>query len=229
MRGKLFGLEAVNICEQKAIPSIWVTWLSRLMADESQCVWSVWFRTHFKYEKLNTNFDSAKWNANHRVLVNDRINILETEGYTVYVEGENRFEVLGRAHLVKVAGKPDIIAIKDDYAWVEDCKTGQRKNSDFYQILIYLLLLPVSLAPCQGLSLKGRLIYSDEVVEIQAEQVNENFREQFRAAIAILSSSIPARKVPSFQECRFCDISTAYCPERSENHLEQNSSEHGLF
>ncbi|MBN8564334.1 MAG: PD-(D/E)XK nuclease family protein [Leptolyngbya sp. UWPOB_LEPTO1] len=215
--------------EQKAIPSIWVTWLSRLIADEIQCVWSVWFRTHFKYEKLNTNFDSAAWNANHRILVNRRINILEAEGYTVYVEGENRFEVLGRDHLVKVAGKPDIIAIKDNYAWVEDCKTGQRKNSDFYQILIYLLLLPISLAPCQGLSVQGRLIYRDEVVEILAVQVNDDFRAQFRAAIAILSNTTPPRKVPSFQECRFCDISAQYCSARVDTYSTQASSEHDLF
>lgn len=219
----------MNIYEQKTIPSIWVTWLSRLMADEIQCVWSIWFRTHFKYEKLNTNFDSAAWNANHRILVNERVNILETEGYTVYVEGENRFEVLGREHLVKVAGKPDIVAIKDGYAWVEDCKTGQRKNSDFYQILIYLLLLPISLTPCQGLSVQGRLIYRDEVVEIQATQVNEDFRAQFRAAIAILSNTTPPRKVSSFQQCRFCDISAQYCSARVDGDSTQAFSEHDLF
>lgn len=219
----------MNIYEQKAIPSIWVTWLSRLMADETQCIWSVWFRTHFKYEKLKTNFDSARWNANHRILVNDRINFLEAAGYTVYVEGENRFEVLGRDHLVRVAGKPDIVAIKGVEAWVEDCKTGQRKNSDFYQMLIYLLLLPVSLAPCQGLPLQGRLIYRDEVVEIQAAQVNEDFRTQFRTAIAALSNPTPARKVPSLHECHFCDISSGYCPERIENAPNQSIENHDLF
>jgi hypothetical protein len=199
------------------------------MADEMQCAWSVWFRTYFRYEKLNTNFDSAKWSASHRTLVNERVNMLEAEGYTVYVEGENRFEVLGREYLVKVAGKPDIIALKDGHAWVEDCKTGQRKNSDLYQMLIYLLLLPVSLAPCQGLSLQGRLIYRDEVVEIRATQVNQDFRAQFRAAIAILSSTTPPRKVPSFQECRFCDISAQYCLERVDHENPHTSSEHGLF
>lgn len=215
--------------EPKAIPLIWVTGLSRLMADETQCVWSVWFRTHFRYEKLKTNFDSAKWNASHRVLVNDRIDLLEAEGYTVYVEGENRFEVLGREHFVKVAGKPDIVAIKGSEAWVEDCKTGQRKNADFYQMLIYLLLLPISLAPSQGLSPQGRLIYRDEMVEIQATQVNEDFRAQFRSAIATLSHPTLARKVPSFQDCRFCDIPLQCCPERVQNPPDQGLDHHDLF
>ncbi|MBD2079876.1 hypothetical protein [Leptolyngbya sp. FACHB-17] len=96
-------------------------------------------------------------------------------------------------------------------------------------MLIYLLLLPVSLAPCQGLPLQGRLIYRDEVVEIQAAQVNEDFRTQFRAAIATLSNTSPARKVPSFQECRFCDISTQYCPERVDAHSPEDASAHHLF
>mgnify|MGYP000222534310 CR=1 FL=1 len=162
--------------EPKPFAAIWVTWLARLMADEVQCRWAIWFRTHYKYEKLSSSFDSAKWNASHQALLRSRVCDLETEGYAVYLEGENWFEIAGRSFPVKVSGKPDILAIADGQGFVEDCKTGRRKNSDLYQVLIYLLLLPVSHPRYQGLRLAGRLVYPTEVMEIQADQINEAFK-----------------------------------------------------
>lgn len=217
------------IREPKSFPSIWVTWLARLMANEIQCHWAIWFRTHYKYEKRSSAFDSAKWNANHQALLRSRVSGLEIEGYTVSLEGENWFEVAGRSFPVKVSGKPDVVAIADQQGFVEDCKTGRKKNSDLYQVLIYLLLLPVSQPRCRGLRLAGRLVYPTEVIEIQPDQVDEEFKAHFREAIAVLSSGIPARKVASFQECRFCDISCQYCPERIDSQPEQTQSEHELF
>lgn len=199
------------------------------MTGELQCHWSAWFRTHYKYDKAVSNFDSAQWNARHRALQAERISVLQAEDWTVSVEGENWFEVAGRSYSIKVAGKPDILAVQGDYAFVEDCKTGRKKNSDLYQVLIYMLLLPLSTAKYRNVRLAGRLVYSNEVVEISSEQVNEEFKAQFREVIAYLSSTIPARKVPSFQECRYCDISAKYCPERVDNQPEQFQSEHELF
>lgn len=219
----------VTLYERKQFPSVWVTWLAKLMTDEIQCPWSVWFRTHYKYEKLNRDFDSAKWSANHRALLNDRLSQLQLEGWTVSVEGENWFEIMGRQYVIKIAGKPDILAIREEQIWVEDCKTGRRKNSDLYQMLLYMLLLPLSHPKRQGMKLQGRLVYPDEVVEVPNEQLNEEFKVQFRKAIAYLSSTIPARKVPSFQECRYCDIPAEHCPERVDSQSGQTQSEHELF
>jgi len=217
------------IGEPKPFPSIWVTWLARLMADEIQCHWAIWFRTHYKYEKLISSFDSAKWNANHQALLRSRVRDLEAEGYTVYLEGENWFEITGKSFPVKVSGKPDIVVIGSDGGFVEDCKTGRRKNSDFYQVLIYLLLLPISHPQYRGLNLAGRLVYSTEVIEIESDQINEEFKAQFREAIALLSSATPSRKVPSYQECRYCDISAQYCSERVDVKQDQGLENHNLF
>lgn len=215
--------------EPKPFLSIWVTWLARLMANEIQCHWAIWFRTHYKYEKISSNFDSAKWNASHQTLLRNRVCSLELEGCTVFLEGENWFEIEGKNFPVKVSGKPDIVAITGQQGFVEDCKTGRRRNSDLYQVLIYLLLLPVSHPRCRRLELAGRLVYPTEVVEIQAEQSDEVFKAQFREAIATLSSTTPARKVPSFQECRFCDIPSQCCPERVDNPPNESSKNHNLF
>lgn len=199
------------------------------MTDEIQCPWSVWFRTHYQYEKLSRNFDSAQWSASHRALLDNRLSQLQADEWTVYVEGENWFEIMGRQYVIKIAGKPDILAIQDEQIWVEDCKTGRKKNSDLYQTLLYMLLLPLSHPKCRGMQLQGRLVYPDETINIASEQLDEAFKVQFREAIAYLSSTIPARKVPSFQECRYCDISAQYCLERVEERIANQIEEHGLF
>lgn len=199
------------------------------MADEVQCHWSAWFRSHYTYEKLPSDFDASGWKAKHRVLLDERVADLEAEGHLVSVEGENWFEVPGRQFAVTVAGKPDIVAICGDQGWVEDCKTGKPKNSDLYQVLLYMLLVPLSVERCRGLLLEGRLVYVDSVIDIPSTQVNEEFKAQLRDAIALLSSTEPPRKVPSFQECRFCDISTGLCPERIESKSTESSTAHNLF
>ena len=214
--------------QAKSSPSVWVTWLARLLADEAQCQWSVWFRTHYKYEKLDSGFDSARWIANHRTLLHDRASQLETEGFTVYLEGENWFELSGKSYALKVAGKPDIVAVRGTEAIVEDCKTGRRKNADFYQVLIYLLLVPVAINRCRGLNLQGRLVYLDEAIDININQVNAAFKMQFRDAIALLSDPTPARKIPSYRECRLCDIPAQCCSDRMEEQI-VTLEEHDLF
>lgn len=154
---------------------------------------------------------------------------LEAEGYATFVEGENWFEVPGRQHPIKVSGKPDLVAIRGDDAWVEDCKTGKPKDADLYQMLLYMLLVPLGVKQCQGRQLEGRLVYSDRMIDVPTNQVSTEFKAQLREAIALLSSEAPARKIPSYQECRFCDIPAWCCSERIDNPPEQNLDNHDLF
>lgn len=228
---------AMTLYKQKPTPSVWITWLAKMMADELQCHWAVWFRSHCTYEKLPSNFDSASWIARHRTLLDERVASLEREGCSVSVEGENWFEVPGRQYAITVAGKPDIIAVQGDRAWVEDCKTGKPKNSDLYQVLLYMLLVPVGVERCRGMTLEGRLVYSDSVIDISVSQVNEEFRVQLKGAIralnrqanATINSSEHPRKVPAFRECRYCDIPHHCCSERIDTRPNSGSENHSLF
>jgi hypothetical protein len=79
------------------------------------------------------------------------------------------------------------------------------------------------------MQLQGRLVYPDGTIDVSNEQVDEAFKAQFRQAIGLLSSATSPRKVPSFQECRFCDISEQYCPERMEGQPDAALEEHDLF
>jgi hypothetical protein len=56
-------------------------------------------------------------------MVIQRASQLQAEGFTVYVEYANSLKVNGKIFDICVAGRPDIVAIKDNWVVVEDCKT----------------------------------------------------------------------------------------------------------
>jgi len=209
-------------------PFIWVTWLTKLMAGENQCEWASWFRSHYKWDKLPGDFDLAQWTAEHNQLLQKRRNQLESEGFTVYTEDQNSFKIEGKTG-IEVSGKADIVAIKENEAYIEDCKTGTPKNSDHMQVLIYMLTLPIATTHCKGKKLEGRIIYKDSIVDVPLSKINDQSKELFKKTVLSVGGSEPLRKVPSWGECRFCDISKADCPERIDTEPTATAEEHDLF
>ena len=80
--------------------------------------------------------------------------------------------------------------------------------------MIYLYAVPRALERYRNAKLRGQVTYRDHTVRIPAGAVDDAFIENLSALISRLSGDEPARRVPSRQECRFCDISAADCPER---------------
>jgi hypothetical protein len=208
-------------------PFIWVSWLSKLMAGEKQCEWASWFRSHYIWEKLPSGLDLAKWTADHAQLLRARKAELEAEGFTVYAEDQNSFTLMGETG-IEVSGKPDLVAIRGSEAYVEDCKTGTPRHSDHFQVLVYMLALPHVEGPWKGRKLDGRIIYGGTVVDVPASKIDADLRELFRKTVLTIGGPEPARKAPSWGECRYCDISQADCPERIDIRTEV-VKDHGLF
>jgi hypothetical protein len=212
---------------ERSNPFIWVSWLSKLMAGEKQCEWACWFRSHYVWEKLPSGLDLAKWTADHAQLLRTRRAALEAEGFTVYCEDQNAFTLKGQ-NRIEVSGKPDIVAIRGQEAYVEDCKTGSPRNSDHFQVLVYMLSLPHVEGPWKGLTLNGRIVYNSAVVDVPSSKIDANLKELFRKTVLTIGGSEPPRKVPSRGECRYCDISSSDCPERIETES-RAAGNHGLF
>ena len=124
-------------------PYIYVTWLTKLIAGENQCEWSSWFKAHYRYEKLSSDFNTAKWTADHNQLLHRRKGELEKMGHTVYIEDQNKFTLKGKTG-IDLGGKADIVGVNGIEAVVEDAKTGSPKNSDHIQVLIYMMVLPLA-------------------------------------------------------------------------------------
>jgi hypothetical protein len=217
-----------QVCPGKrSKPFMWVTWISKLMVGEKQCEWATWFRSHFIWEKVPSGLDVAKWTADHAQLLRTRKAALEGEGFTVYAEDQNSFTLVGETG-IEVSGKPDIVAIRGSEIYVEDCKTGSPRHSDHFQVLIYMLSLPHVEGPWKGRKLEGRIVYGNTLVDVPSSKIDGRLKELFRKTILRIGGPEPPEKIPSWGECRYCDISSADCPERMETEPKAIGN-HGLF
>ena len=200
-------------------PYIWATWLPRLLTGDNSCEWSVWFKAHYQdWAKQPSDFNQAQWMLNHTALLNERRANWEVGGYSVEVEGQNSFQLRGRS--ATLSGKPDLIARREDDVAFVDAKAGHESPSHAVQLMIYLYAVPKALEKYRNARLRGQVTYGDHTVRIPAEAVDDQFVQNLGALIRRISNDEPARRVPSKQECRFCDITAADCPQRADGDVE---------
>ena len=197
-------------------PYIWATWLAKLLTGENSCEWAGWFRAHHQdWAKPTSDFDQSKWMLDHTALVNSERESHEEWGYTVSTENQNAFRLRGRS--ATLAGKPDLIAVNGNDAVIIDAKTGKPSPSHAAQVKIYQYAVPKALAQFRGTEFQGHMVYADgKQVSVPVSGVDREFTERLGALIRRLAADTPARRVPSAQECRFCDITGADCPDRIE-------------
>lgn len=126
----------------------------------------------------------------------------------------NGFHLSGR--YATLGGKPDLIAVKSSDAVIVDAKTGRANPHHAVQVTIYQYAVPLALAQYQGVEFSGQVEYPDSNLRIPASRKDSEFVRNLGALIRRLANDPPARRVPTFAECRFCDITSADCPERVE-------------
>ena len=202
--------------------------LATTLSGENSCEWAIWFKAHPQsWERVPSDFDQAKWMLDHTALLNERIANWTVGGHDVDIEVQNRFELHSRT--ATLAGRPDIIARREDEAVIVDAKTGQESASHTVQVMIYLYAIPKALERFRNAKLSGQVTYRDHTVRIPPDAVDERFVQNLGALIRRLSADEPARRVPSRQECRFCEISAADCPVRIEETSQPEAGETADF
>ena len=103
-------------------PYIWATWLPRLLTGDSSCEWATWFRAHHQnWTREPSDFNQAQWLLQHTALLNEQKAQWEGNGH-VLVEGQNTFRLRGQS--ATLAGKPDLMVVRDNDALIIDVKTG---------------------------------------------------------------------------------------------------------
>ena len=194
---------------------IWVTWITGLLSADKHCEWSAWFRAHYQgFAKVPSDFNLAAWKAAHGEMVRSRADELRAGGWTVYVEDQNKFSLAGKA--ATLGGVADIVAVQGAEGLVVDCKSGKQRDSDAFQVLTYMLVLPYTHKACKDVTLAGEVQYRDTSLPIEADQLTDELRWLIRGVIERVGGPEPPAKVPSLSECRFCDLTVADCPERVE-------------
>lgn len=209
----------------RAVPFIWPTWITGLLSGDDQCQWSAWFKAHFKHEAVERDDASlTQWKADHAAMVDALARELVADGWTVYLEAQNKFFIHGR--VATLAGAPDIVALRGNTARVIDCKSGQRRDKDFWQVCIYLMVLPKTKHPAAAVPLVGELQYRDQVVFIQPEQVDT---DRIVAQIQRTGGQERPARTASVRECQFCNIGPNDCPERMTAALHEQEVACDLF
>lgn len=208
---------------QRREPYIWPTWLTKILAGEQSCEWATWFKAHYQdYEKAPRDGNLTAWVARHTDLLQKRAAEFRNDGYEVFVEEQNKFTLKGRS--CTIGGKPDIVAVKSEIdingregedIVVVDAKSGKPRDSDHFQVLIYMMILPLTHPRCLGKAVRGELQYPGERIDIDV--LPNRQREMILATIERIASETPAVLAPSFRECRFCDLTKTDCKSRVEH------------
>ena len=145
------------------------------------------------------------------------------------VEDQNAFRLQGQLG-VTLGGKPDIVAWRDGEVRVVECKTGQPRHTDTLQVMIYMLVLPHAQPVWRGRTLSGCVHYQSGPVDVPAEALDSDFRARFREIMAQVGGDTALGRVPSFNECRFCDIGPLDCPDRIDTRPDDGADDgHDLF
>jgi RecB family exonuclease len=195
---------------------VWVTWLAKLMLGDVQCTWSSWFKTHFTgYPKMPSTFDLVQFTMDHNALVQEIARERRALGERVLIESQNSFNVK-LSPTVTLGGKPDVVTIAaDGTVRVFDAKTGSPKASDQVQMMLYLLCLPSKFPQYKGKLVEGCLVYaSGERAEVPITRLTADFKTSARSSVNMLDTDVEPGRVPSADECRYCDITGADCADR---------------
>ena len=82
--------------------------------------------------------------------------------------------------------------------------------------MIYQYALPLALPQYQNVRIGGEVIYPTHTVRIPRGALPGQFIEELGSLIRRLAADTPSKRVPSVQECHYCDIAAAECPEKME-------------
>ncbi len=200
---------------QRPFPYVWTTWLTKLLAGEDHCEWALWFRAHFKYDKLDRGFDQAAWASEHDDRVRSLVTMLRERIPLVYVEDQNKFEL--RGNTATLSGKPDVVAIERfGVATFFDVKTGKQRKSDWWQVLVYIFAARRGVHPNvnTGDRMTGQVVYGGRMETIAPEEYTAAIDEKIAALMRLAGQSEPPARTPSSHECAFCDIGPNDCPVR---------------
>jgi hypothetical protein len=193
-------------------PYIWVTWLTGLLAGLDKCEWKSWYKAHYRYAKRSGDdtFNLQEWTRQHDQMTAKRVEQLKCDNWTVQVEEQNSFRLDGsRATL---SGKPDIIALRaaEKRLLVIDEKSGRPRESDRWQVLLYMFALPLVWA--NGWQVDGQVEYRGQSLDVSREQLTPEVSTQIVDKIVVVGGTEEPNRTPSASECRFCDIMN--CPDR---------------
>lgn len=200
--------------ELRDSPYIHATWVAKLLGED-QCQWKAWFKAHYSYQKRDDSGPPEGWIEEHSGMVQRQAAELKANNWDVFVEKEAKFRIEGNSGIV-FGGAPDVIAIKDEQVHIVDCKTGQPRLSDSYQVLVYMYMVPIGFPFAKGLTPTGKVQYKTDIRTLAQEDLDDEFKQTVIDTIHLIGADSEPPRVPSLKECDWCDITKDDCPDRMD-------------
>jgi hypothetical protein len=203
-------MHALTTC--RAEPYVWVSWITKLLAGESSCIWLAWLRAHYQTAKAPNDFDLGTWQIDHTALIRRVALEHEAQRYRVFTEGQNLFALKGKAGTLP--GKPDVVAVRGTSGWVVDTKTGSPKASDRVQTMIYMWALPRTNPAFSEVTFDGRVVYKTGSVIVSADEATPEFVKLVGGLMKEICGEQEPRKAPTYGECLHCRVTPEDCADR---------------
>ena len=197
--------------KRNGLPEFWTTAIAKALAGEQPCLLAPWFSGHYRLAKRPRLDDSALavWKVKHTALLTETTEKMKAEGWRCSVE--SYFKVTGQTAVI--SGKADLICQHPERRpLVIDAKSGSPKGADALQVMIEMIMVPLSWGQ-PGLIFGGRLVYPTHQVEIAPKDAAE-IRPKVFAALKQLADPMRPVASPGESACKFCDVSELDCAER---------------
>ena len=137
-------------------------WLAELLAVESLCQWSYWFRArHEEWDQASSlSLSRVDWLMEHTRQLLDCINRYQERGYAVSNGRPNDYVLqVGGAVL---SGRPEMIATKGDDCVVIDFHNEEATRSRTLQVLVHMYALPRAVDRFRSMGLPGERLLIQE-------------------------------------------------------------------
>ncbi len=203
-------------------PYVHVSWLSKILSGTNHCEWAYWFKSHYTSKKRasSNQYLGSDSQITHTAMIKKQKQELEDDGYSVFVEDQNKFNWEG--NIAVLGGTPDIVGISPEDNLIVDLKSGTESPSHEVQLLIYMWALPLEKRfqkQHADRKFRGLLVYKDYFRFIENSKLTSKFIKGVTDLIKRLSGDQPLSKTPSSRECNFCDISDEDCEDRFKEDL----------
>lgn len=195
-----------GLLRPRSAPTVWVTWLAKVLADPSQCRLPAWTLT--RYSIIKDDSYTGDWAVKHAAIIERVQARLAAKGRPSSVERE--VLIVSRTGL-PITGSIDVWApaTTAQLAVAIDAKTGRHSPAHRIQVSIYQLMAAgMGLSP-PGDPAAGMLCYPQRDVWIKPEEASPLLAERLGALMEVIAGDRPPEPAPSKNNCRFCALREA--------------------
>lgn len=194
------------------LPTFWATTIAKVLSGDQPCPLQPWLSGRMKFPKRDDESGAlAAWKARHTDLLRVTTAKMRAEGWRVSVE--QFFRVEGK--FAALSGKADLIVqpktLGSARPKILDAKGGDPKDSDVMQVIIGMVMVPLSWG--KDVQFDGEVVYADHVVAVTHAQAMA-VAPQIFSTLKLLGTDARPDPLPGKSACQWCPVPESECSAR---------------